>query len=190
MNLLFFDTETTGRPRNWKASVYDTSNWPRVVQLAWIVTSMEGDVVKKADHIIRPDGFSIPQAAADVHGITTERAMKEGVTLFSVLDEFHKDLAEIDQLIGHNVSFDYNVLGCEYIRVIAENPLEAYESFCTMKNATDYCRIPGPYGYKWPTLEELHFNLFQRGFEDAHNAMADVQATADSYFELRRLGVF
>jgi len=28
---LFFDTETTGLPRNWKAPVTDLDNWPRMV---------------------------------------------------------------------------------------------------------------------------------------------------------------
>ena len=33
---LFFDTETTGLPRNWSAPVSDLNNWPRLVQIAWI----------------------------------------------------------------------------------------------------------------------------------------------------------
>ena len=33
-NYLFFDTETTGLPRNYKAPSSDTRNWPRLVQLA------------------------------------------------------------------------------------------------------------------------------------------------------------
>ena len=31
-----FDTETTGLPRDWKAPVTQTNNWPRMVQLAWL----------------------------------------------------------------------------------------------------------------------------------------------------------
>jgi hypothetical protein len=33
---LFFDTETTGLPKNYKAPVTDLNNWPRLVQLAWL----------------------------------------------------------------------------------------------------------------------------------------------------------
>jgi len=33
---LFFDTETTGLPKNWKAPIEDLNNWPRLVQLAWL----------------------------------------------------------------------------------------------------------------------------------------------------------
>ncbi len=30
---LFFDTETTGLPKNWKASLTDLNNWPRLSEL-------------------------------------------------------------------------------------------------------------------------------------------------------------
>ena len=53
---LFFDTETTGVPKNYKAPPSDLLNWPRVVQLGWIVTDMQGRELKATNHIIRPDG--------------------------------------------------------------------------------------------------------------------------------------
>ncbi len=56
-----------------------------------------------------------------------------------------------------------------------------------MQATTNYCRLPGPYGYKWPTLQELHMKLFQESFEDAHHALVDVRACARCYFELKRL---
>ncbi len=34
---VFFDTETTGLPLNWKAPVTELENWPRLIQLAYIV---------------------------------------------------------------------------------------------------------------------------------------------------------
>jgi hypothetical protein len=34
---LFFDTETTGLPKSWKAPVTDVNNWPRLVQLAFLL---------------------------------------------------------------------------------------------------------------------------------------------------------
>jgi hypothetical protein len=42
---LFFDTETTGIPRNYKAAVSDLANWPRVVQLAFLQTEESGTVL-------------------------------------------------------------------------------------------------------------------------------------------------
>ena len=75
---LFFDTETTGLPRNWKAPVTDLNNWPRMVQIAWILCDDKGNRVESADYIIKPENFVIPQDASRVHGITTEKAINEG----------------------------------------------------------------------------------------------------------------
>jgi DNA polymerase-3 subunit epsilon len=58
-----------------------------------------------------------------------------------------------------------------------------------MQKSTDYCKLPGRYGYKWPTLSELHITLFGKDFEDAHNAMGDVIATENCFWKLRDLGI-
>lgn len=55
-----------------------------------------------------------------------------------------------------------------------------------MKSTTDYCAIEGYYGYKWPKLSELHIKLFGYDFEEAHNAAADIDATAKCFWELRK----
>jgi len=54
-----------------------------------------------------------------------------------------------------------------------------------------WCKIPksSGYGYKWPTLNELHLQLFQEEFTGSHNAGADVEACARCYFELKRRGI-
>jgi DNA polymerase III epsilon subunit-like protein len=55
-----------------------------------------------------------------------------------------------------------------------------------MIEATDFCRLPGSYGYKWPTLAELYFELFHDEVEEAHNARVDVVACAKCFFELKK----
>lgn len=40
---LFFDTETTGLPKNYKAPASDSDNWPRLVQIAWSIYDAEGN---------------------------------------------------------------------------------------------------------------------------------------------------
>ena len=42
---LIFDTETTGLPKNWKAPITDTDNWPRCVQIAWQLHDEMGELV-------------------------------------------------------------------------------------------------------------------------------------------------
>ena len=48
---LFFDTETTGIPRNYKAPASDFKNWPCLVQIAWLVTDATGNEIASADTI-------------------------------------------------------------------------------------------------------------------------------------------
>ena len=58
-----------------------------------------------------------------------------------------------------------------------------------MKSSVHVCRIPSARGgYKWPNLTELYNYLFQTGFPEAHDALVDVKACADCFFELKRRG--
>jgi DNA polymerase III epsilon subunit-like protein len=186
---LFFDTETTGLPRNYKAPVSDAKNWPRIVQIAWLLTDDEGTETSSAEFIIKPDGFTIPAEAASVHGITTEIAIQSGHDLRTVLDLLVKDLAKATVLIAHNMRFDEKIVGAEFLRLRYPNHIETKKRRCTMASSTDYCELPGNDGYKWPRLEELHWKLFKKGFDGAHRALVDVRACAKCYFELIRLKV-
>lgn len=62
---------------------------------------------------------------------------------------------------------------------------------CTMLESVYHCKIPFGYkkGYKWPKLTELYKTLFNEEFEGAHGALADIEATAKCFFELKKLGV-
>ena len=192
-SILFFDTETTGTPRNYKAPVTDSYNWPRLVQLAWMMVDKDGNILKRKSVIVKPEGFSIPADAIAVHGITTERAQKEGLPLREVLEEFTTDLSFAERIAGHNVEFDRNIVGAELYRLGMDYAqLMDKTSTCTMKSSTDYCAIPNPngyFGYKWPSLQELYYKLFNRNFEDAHDALADITATKECFFELRKRGI-
>ncbi len=187
---LFFDTETTGLPRRWDAPASDLRNWPRLVQLAWLLCDENGNELEAKDYIVKPEGFSIPADASDIHRISNEKAVSEGVVLGLVLKEFLAVVNQAKVLVAHNMSFDGNVLEAELIRTGLTGVLSGISKICTKISSTDYCRLPGDYGrYKWPTLQELHFVLFQSNFEEAHNAMIDVQICAKCFFELNRLGV-
>jgi len=58
---VFFDTETTGLPIDWQASVSDLNNWPRVVQVAWACYDAKNRHLDTMSFIVKPDGFSIPR---------------------------------------------------------------------------------------------------------------------------------
>ena len=186
---LFFDTETTGLPRNWKAPVTALDNWPRMIQLAYFLYDAAGNKLSGGDFIIKPVGFTIPEEAARIHGITTERALKEGLDLAGVLNDFQAAVAQAEYLVAHNMSFDEKIVGAEFLRNKMPDTLPAKRRICTMQSSTNFCAIPGPYGNKWPKLMELHHKLFQADFDAAHNAAADVAATVKCFWELKRLGI-
>ena len=183
---LFFDTETTGVPRNYNAPASDLKNWPRLIQIAWLLMDGEANEISSAEYIVKPEGFVIPKDAAKIHGITTESALQNGVALSSVLAEAVAAINKASVLVAHNMKFDEKILGAEFLRGGHPNLVEAKERRCTMLAATDYCCLPGPHGYKWPTLQELHTKLFSEPFGGAHSALADVRACARCYFELDR----
>jgi DNA polymerase-3 subunit alpha len=188
---LIFDTETTGLPANYHAPVTDLTNWPRLVQLAWERHDMNGNLVESFNFIIKPAGFTIPYASEKIHGISTERALVDGYDLDFVLEEFNRSLITSKIAVGHNIDFDRNIIGAEYIRTGIRDELSLLPHCCTKEEATEFCALPGGKGgsYKWPSLSELYQKLFTDVIEEAHNAAADVAATARCFFELVRLGV-
>ena len=185
---LFFDTETNGLPLKYKAPASDLDNWPRIVSIGWIVYDGHGKELKAIEYIAKPDGWAIPTQASDVHGITDAVAEKEGIPIAVILNEFSKDVQECQTLVAHNMSFDEKIVGAEFIRAGIEDTTLTKSKVCTMLSTVDFCDLPGKFGKKWPTLTELHTKLFGVGFEDAHSAIADIQATGECYWELRRLG--
>jgi DNA polymerase III epsilon subunit-like protein len=124
-----------------------------------------------------------------VHGITTERALRDGRPLAEVLTQFTEAVAAAESLVAHNIGFDEKIIGAEFYRSDMPNLLESKHKICTMEGSKAYCALPGPYGYKWPKLSELHVKLFDEGFAEAHNARADIEATAKCFWELRKRGV-
>lgn len=186
---LVFDTETTGLPKNYQAPLDDFSNWPRIVQLAWSLYDTEGNHWESYNYIIKPNGFIISDEVARIHRITQERAMAEGVDLREALTHFISDVQKAEHLVGHNIDFDDKIVGSELLREKMPNPLRETNQICTMKSAVSVAKIPnGRGGYKWPNLTELYYNLFKTTFPEAHDAVFDVKACAECFFELKRRG--
>lgn len=218
MTRLFLDTETTGgHPAEkvpgpgdisipaygikdgWPDHLPEENPWPRVVQVAWSTYEGTSKSMEKSA-LVRPEDFGIPDKATEVHGITTEDAQREGSPLQKVLDQLEEALNSAEVIVAHNADFDVKTLAAEYFRHDWEKthsgaevrpPVQQQSYVCTMKSGTDLCAIPREEasGYKWPTLQELHEELFGETFEDAHDALADVKACARCFFEMRDRGV-
>ncbi len=184
---LFFDIETTGLPRNKNAPYTDITNWPRIVQIAWLLCDDNGKILLSEEYIVKPEGFVIPFDAQNLHGISNEKANSMGEDLSFVLNRFSKLIDRSKYLIAHNLDFDFNVVGAEFIRKGIDIRLNTINKICTMKSTVEYCKIPrGNYGFKWPSLMELYYTLFNTTFQEKHDALHDVKICADCFFELRR----
>lgn len=190
---LIFDTETTGLPKSWSAPITDTDNWPRCIQIAWQLHDEMGRVIEHKDFLIKPDGFDIPYDSEQIHGISTHLATEKGEDLDFVLNEFNQALQKAKFVVGQNVEFDLNIMGCEFYRRNQDNLLATMPVLDTCTETTaELLRLPGGRGgrFKLPTLTELHEYLFGQAFAEAHNATADVEATTRCFFELIRREVF
>jgi DNA polymerase III subunit epsilon len=185
---LVFDCETTGLPKNYKAKMSDLENWPRVIQLAWAQYAANGQKIKSFSYLIKPDGWIVPNEQFWIdNGFTQERSELDGKPIQEVLNFFIDSVNECDALISHNMDFDHNVVGAEMIRSsVRANPDRKPQKICTKEIGTDICKLPGNYGYKWPKLTELYKFLFGKDFDGGHDALNDVIACAECFFELRR----
>ncbi|MRT16292.1 DNA polymerase III subunit alpha [Vitellibacter sp. q18] len=190
---LIFDTETTGLPKRYDAPVSDSENWPRCIQIAWQLHDAMGNLVEHQDFLVRPEGFNIPFDAEKIHGISTELATAEGISLQEVVEKFNAALSKTKFIVGQNIDFDVNIMGAEFYRLGVQNLLTNIPVLdtCT-KTTAQLCQIPGGRGgkFKLPTLTELHEFLFDETFTEAHNATADVEATTRCFFELVRRQIF
>jgi DNA polymerase-3 subunit alpha len=190
---LIFDTETTGLPKRWDAPLTDTNNWPRCIQIAWQLHDEMGNLVEHQDYLVQPDGFNIPYDAERIHGISTELAQQNGIQIKEMLEKFNSALSKAKYIVGQNVGFDVNILGCEFFRMGIDSPMSKMPILDTCTEVTaSLLKLPGGRGgkFKLPTLTELHQYLFNEPFAEAHNATADVEATTRCFLELIRTEVF
>lgn len=190
---LIFDTETTGLPKRWGAPISDTDNWPRCIQIAWQLHDDMGNLIEHQDYLVKPEGFNIPYDAERIHGISTELAEAQGISLLEVLEKFNTALAKAKYIVGQNVGFDVNIMGCEFYRLGINSPMASMPVLDTCTEVTaELLKLPGGRGgkFKLPTLTELHSYLFNVPFAEAHNATADVEATTRCFLELIRRGIF
>lgn len=182
--ILFFDLETTGLPEtksfnsyyNYKHSEkYKNS---RIVQISWIIANNKGKILTEHDYIIKPDGFIISDEASKIHGITTKKAIEQGIELVKIFEYFEKDVKNVTSMVAHNLNFDKNVLYAElykygYINLIKK--LDTIMHLCTGEISKPLLKLPAFYSgeYKMPKLTELYKWCFNQEMTNAHNSKYD-----------------
>lgn len=210
MRVLVFDTETTGLPGT-KIINPDTLNlWPYIVQFSYIIYDMSlNKIIDKCDSIVKLDSdVVISEESSKIHGITNEISKKNGLFIRTILDYFFDDLKNVDMLVGHNVSFDINMLKVELLRIIYSNKTRNSDRLiknykynlhyilnyknicCTLQESIDFCNIKaiskfGKEYTKFPTLLELHQKLFDSTPNNLHNSFNDILVTLRCYIKLK-----
>ena len=175
MRIILFDTETTGLPKTREPATKGPNNWPHMVSIAWII--MEDDVIIDEKYfIIRPE-WEIPEDSINIHGITKEKAIAEGIPLRSAITMF---LAEqCDLLVAHNMNFDYNVLTHAILWDTGMQMPVFPKLFCTMEASRNFLSIPfaNGRGYKSPKLTELYefVTKLPPKKSELHNSLYDTQ---------------
>lgn len=192
-DVLFFDTETTGIPDRAHKWDVDFMEYPHVVQMAWI------HGCKVENHIIRPDGWEIPQETVDVHGITTEYALEHGEPFASVVDMFIQDCHDAGLICGHNIHFDTGIVKANILRELGreyydandvETALYKGKRIDTMRPTMKWVDARMANGrLKFPNLGELYSRCFPGETFPAHDAMEDVKAVARCLPVILNLGL-
>lgn len=199
MNILYFDTETTGLPKSQEPLSHPSQ--PRMTQLG-LILEVNGHDALVIDTLIRPDnwpvlecGNIIGKRAMELTGITPDMCEADGIPIADAMELFVIAAENADLIVCHNTAFDTKLMAIEYLRLQPQRKpyeyLSGKPSLCTMKTATPVCRIPkkdARTGYKWPKLEEAIKFFFDEQLENAHSAIVDIKATRRLFNELKKLG--
>jgi DNA polymerase-3 subunit epsilon len=184
--LLFIDTETSGLPKNWNLPYSKEGNWPHGVQVSWLICTKDNHEVKREDHYINNNDFTITPKALTIHGITPEFLTQHGEPRKKVLQLLADDLNYYKPLVvGHFVELDYHITGADFYRAGMDNPMAKLQRFCTMLGSCMLVRNPRA---QYLRLGQLYHLLFNKDLEKQHNSLADAEATAECFFELVKQG--
>jgi DNA polymerase III epsilon subunit-like protein len=208
MRILVFDTETTGLPETKIINPETLKLWPHIVQFSYIVYDLSlNDITESSDTIVKlNENIVISEESSKIHGITNEISNRKGINIDLIINDFFYHLRNVDLLVGHNISFDINILKVELLRLIyhsnlPENEIKAYKYnlhyltnfkniYCTLQESVDFCNIKAINKYgkeynKFPKLIELHQKLFECTPNNLHNSFNDILVTLRCFMKLK-----
>lgn len=185
--VLFIDTETSDMPKRWNAPTAKVNEWPYILQIAWVICKMNGEIVCSKDYYVKQKNITIGEGAMRLHGITLDMLAEKGVERKIVLNNLAADIDLYKPLIvGHFLEFDKKMMEVGFTREEIVRNFDKLPKFCTMLFTRKPKDIFG--GNSFMRLNELYFSLFKENYENPHNALADAQATKACFFELVRQG--
>lgn len=187
--ILVFDTECTSLlPKIKNITKFNVKEFPHIVQISWVIYDLElKKIIKTKNFIVK---CPIHIMNSQIHGITDDISQEKGVDIGSALTEFVEDMSEIDLLVAHNFAFDTKIIEAELFRLDKNKEIKWKKTkpfYCMMMETIEYCQLEGKFygSYKYPRLQELHVKLFNCEFQNAHNSLADVNATLKCYLKFK-----
>lgn len=190
MRILVFDTETSGLPIEKNPPIYHINKWPHLLQLSYIVFNISTNEIEKTfdEYVFIGPDVKIDPQSTKIHGITNRKCIQKGKDLKTMLNTFKENMLECDQIVAHNISFDMRILMVEGIR---NNVFMKFKDnkFCTMKNSVNLCCIErissnGEKYFKYPTMSELYFKLFNKNPKNTHDSFVDILCCLQCYMQM------
>ena len=183
---IFIDTETNGLPITKGFNNYYSPreikyyNNSRMIEIGYLIYNNKNEKIKEVSRLIKPDNFIIENS--QFHGITYEKASKEGEKIEDVLVELYNELLLCDTIIAHNINFDINIILSEAYRLknidLIKN-IKSKKHTCTMKLSQQLMNV-----YKSPKLIETYEFLFKKKIKQDHRALSDVIICANCYYKI------
>ena len=184
---LIFDCTPISKPINLKAPFTETSQWPRLLHISWILLNEEFKPIEDFDCVVKPESGTLSEDTLKWSRLDQEDIEKKGVEVEYILNKFNESVDKALYIFAHNLKTQESVLAAEYIRNTIDQNLFLKDRFCLMEEATYYCKLPSKTGgYKWPSLSELHAVCFNTTFTPSGNARADVIAAARCFIKLMK----
>jgi len=185
MKILVFDTETTGLPIGRNPSITDTHKWPHIIQFSYMLYDETSATIIECmnEMICIADDVEISEKSIEIHKLTRDKINDEGIPIRNALRKFNNAINKADLLVAHNLEFDKNLILVECLRNKIEQKFVVDEThkfeYCTMKNSIELCKLErdGKFGkkyYKYPTLSEVYYHLFNIIPHGLHNSMVDI----------------
>ena len=129
---LVFDVETTGLPKVRGAKLEDLNNWPRVVQISWLLLDADLKEVNSETYYIKQEQ-SIPIEAIKIHKIDDSIIAEKGEEPRIVFENLLRDLKRTSYIVAHNIDFDAPIIEAEFLRLGIKKPFKSLKKLCTMK---------------------------------------------------------
>lgn len=177
MKILVLDTETTDKPPKIPLLPGTVDHWPSIVQMSFVILEDTTYKYKAYDYIIKT---TRPIENDHIHGITKSMNTAQGFDFADIYEIYKLCIQDVDMVIGHNLSFDLNMIRAEcYRRDIPY--VDPKVTYCTMMSTRYVCNLPN---HKWATLNELHVALFHEDAKNLHNSLKDCIVTLRCYLKL------